>query len=339
MPKKNPNKRANARDVARSAGVSVTTVSRYLNAPDAVASDTREKISKAIEDLGFRRSPAGRAINSGSTRIIGALVPTIDNNIFSRVLRGLEQRLSAEGYSLIVATTDEDTEIEAQKAATLIDLGAEALVVSGLTHEPQFLEMVNRQRIPVVSTSYHQPDFILPTVGYDNAEAAQIIAHHLHEQGHQKIAVIHAPYEKNDRILNRVEGLKEMSGPLDFTFFQTEISVAGGCDALLRVLETARDTTACLCLSDILAMGVMFECQRQGISVPGDMSVSGMESMRATESLEPSLTTVHMSQSAMGKTAAEVVLQWIEENERPASVQMPVTLVPRASTAPPRRDR
>ncbi|MEX0369856.1 MAG: LacI family DNA-binding transcriptional regulator, partial [Tateyamaria sp.] len=98
-------KRATLRDVARLSGVSVATVSRVMNAPRLVSDTTRTRVEDAIEALRFRPSAAARAINSGRSHIVGALVPTLDNSIFARFLVGLETQLDTFGLSLIVAST------------------------------------------------------------------------------------------------------------------------------------------------------------------------------------------------------------------------------------------
>lgn len=338
MNKSSSDKRANLRDVARLAGVSPTTVSRFLNDPDAVAPDTQETIRNAIDQLSFRRSPAARAINSGRTKVIGALIPTIDNMIFARVLHGIESALTEKGFSLIVATTNEDPQIEARKARELIDIGAEGLIISGITHDPALLETLERQKMPAVSISYFDPGYSLPTIGYDNAYAARIAAEHLRDLGHRRVAVVHGPEANNDRIQNRLAGLHAGVEGLEFTYFPTEYSVAGGCEAACRILDDAGSVTACLCLSDVLAMGVMFEFQRRGMSIPEDMSVSGMEGQAITSSLSPRLTTVRLSIFDMGLTVGNSLIGWVVDKVRPDSMCMPAEIVARESTAAPRKD-
>lgn len=336
MESRNSKKRSTAREVARHADVSLTTVSRYLNEPETVTKETQEKVRKAIEDLGFRPSAAGRAINAGRTKIFGALVSTIDNAIFARVLLGVETQLSRNGYSLIVATTGDDRDTELAKVRELIKLGAEGLIVSGITHHPDLVDLVTRSNLPVVAMSYYNPDYVIPTIGYDNYRAAQLVARHLADLGHHKIAVVHAPEENNDRIRNRLLGLREFEPELDFSFFRTELSVAGGRHAASRLIEVRPDATAFLCLSDIIAMGVMFELQSQGLSVPEHASVTGMESIMMAENLATPLTSVRMSTFEMGQQVARGLTNWVENNAPPSALEIPVELVIRASTAPPR---
>jgi LacI family transcriptional regulator len=183
-----PKKRSNLRDVAKAAGVSVATVSRVLNAPALVSGETRDRVLSVIETLHFVPSAAARAINSGRTRMVGALVPTLDNAIFARFLSSLEEGLGNFGLSLVVATTDGNDETEAAKAERLVNIGVEALIVSGITHSARFDELIQRTQLPAVATSYFDPAYHLPTVGYDNAAAAALALDHLIALGHRDIA-------------------------------------------------------------------------------------------------------------------------------------------------------
>ncbi|MEM7213202.1 MAG: LacI family DNA-binding transcriptional regulator [Pseudomonadota bacterium] len=332
MPRKSGWKRANLRDVAREAGVSVATVSRVLNKPDSVSRPTRERVNAVIERLRFRRNPAARAINSGRTRLVGALIPTVDNAIFARFLEGLESELAERGLSIIVATTNEDPEVEARKATELLNLGAEGFIVSGVTHSAALERLVEWERLPIVAISCFEPGYHLPTVGYDNAEAARMALQHLYDLGHRRIAVIHGHTTHNDRTRTRIAALTASELPTDLEFFEFGISVGDGSAAARRVLDAGTDFTACLCLSDVLAMGLMFELKRRGLSVPGDMSVSGMEDLPISEHLFPSLTTIRLPVFDMGSASARALARWVNEKIQPVPQKLPIDLVHRQST-------
>ncbi|MFA3920334.1 LacI family DNA-binding transcriptional regulator [Ruegeria hyattellae] len=317
-------KRANLRDVAKSAGVSVATVSRVLNAPDAVRPKTREKVESAIRTLRFVPSAAARAINSGRTRFVGALVPTLDNAIFARFLAALEHKLLDHRLSLVVANTYNDPAIEVEKAKTLVDVGAEGLIVSGITHDPALDDLIERCQLPTIATSYHDPSYHLPTVGYDNMAATALALDYLAGQGHRDIAVVHGPLANNDRTRARMAGLDPVGHAAQLQFFETEIAILGGCRAASAILAAPRRVSAILCFSDVLALGVLFELQRNAVRVPDDLSLMGIDDLAASAHSEPGLTTVHLPVSRMGETSANAVAGWIETQERPA----PVLLVP-----------
>ena len=326
-------KRANLRDVANAAGVSVATVSRVMNAPETVAEKTRKRVEEAMNSLHWVPSAAARAINTGRTRFVGALVPTLDNAIFARVLASLESRLAAHRLSLVVATTENDPDQEAKKAKELVDIGAEGLIVSGITHAPEFYSLIERCQLPAISTSFYDSDYRLPTIGYDNAAAARTALTHLTDLGHRRIAVVHGPSASNDRTRARIAGLEGHSPQVDLSFFEVQLSIAGGCDAGRGILQAAVQPSAILCLSDVLASGVLFELQRQGVSVPQKKSLMGLDDLPGSAHLFPELTTVHLPVSRMGAAAADAIAAWVETQKVPGACLLRSDLIIRASTA------
>ena len=327
-----PKKRANLRDVASAAGVSVATVSRVLNSPQSVSDDTRRRVQEVIDSLHFVPSAAARAINSGRTRVVGALVPTLDNAIFSKFLAALEARLGDHGLSLVVATTEGDPEVEAAKAKGLVNIGAEALIVSGVTHSPAFDALLARTRLPAIATSYFDPSYHLPTIGYDNAEAARMVLRHLVGAGHRNIAVLHGPRHHNDRTRARLDGLSGVAENVAIHCYETGISVLGGAGAVDRLLAHRVRCSAVMCTSDVIAMGAMFELQRRGVKLPDDMSLIGIDDLPFSAVACPGITSVHLPVSKMGHLAAEAVIEWIEQGKVPEAKLIPVNLVVRQST-------
>lgn len=325
-------KRANLRDVASLAKVSVATVSRVLNAPSTVSTNTRARVQQAIDSLHFVPSAAARAINSGRTRMVGALVPTLDHAIFTRFLASLENRLSQHGLSLIVATTDNDQQTEAQKAQALVDIGAEALIVSGINHSEQFDTLIRRTRLPAIATSFHDDNYYLPTIGYDNAAAARLALDYLYNAGHRQLVVIHGPLDNNDRTRARLTGLESAPDDVALHFIETDISISGGAAAITQFIDLAIPCSALLCLSDVLAMGALFELQRQGIDVPRDVSLMGLDDLPSSAVTMPEISSVHLPVGRMGEHAANAVVEWIEQQRVPDSLLLDSSLVPRNST-------
>lgn len=328
-----PKKRYNLRDVARRAGVSVATVSRAMNTPARVSPDTLERVQTAMTDLRFVPSAAARAINSGRSRVVAALLPTLDNSTYARVVDGLENRLTDFGLSLTVAQTHGDGVAEEERAKQLIEIGAEGLILAGITHSADLLRLVEHIQIPTITTSYYDAAYHLPTVGYDNREAVHLAARHLEALGHRNIAVVHAPLGTNDRFDQRRTALLSEPFDAEFTFFAVDTSVEGGVHAAQSILHSENQPTSVICFSDALALGVMSELQRQGTSIPADISVMGIEDLPSSQFLYPSLTSVRLQVQDMGERAAEAIAGWLETDKRPDHLKLPVELIHRASTA------
>ena len=326
-------RKSNLRDVAARAGVSVATVSRVLNAPDKVAFATRSRVEEAISALKFVPSAAARAINRGRSGIVAALLPTLDNAIYARVVNGLESRLAAEQLSLVVAQTGDDPEIELARAQQMVDIGAEALIVVGITHDDGLYDLMDRAQIPDVAISYFNEHSQLPTIGYDNWEAATVAARHLAGLGHRTVAVLHGPAGTNDRVRQRMAALSAGVNGVEFVCREVPMSTAGGYRGIEDVLEGARAPTAILCFSDVIAQGALSRLQSLGIRVPEEISIMGMEDLPGSRFSFPTLTSVRLSVEEMGERAAEAIACWLSSDIRPDSVNLPLELMIRDSTA------
>ena len=326
-------KRVNLRDVARAADVSVATVSRVLNAPQVVQKQTRERVLEAIDTLGFHPSAAARAINSGRSRILGALIPTLDNAIFASTIEAIEKRLGDFGYSLVVATTGGDPGQELRRARELLDIGVEGFFLSGITHDDALVTLLENRGVPIIAISHFDTGYRYPTIGYDNREAARKALDHLIAQGHRAITVLHGPPQHDDRTRARLEGIRDTPKDISIRYHMApELSAAGGTDAAVQVLEQDNEIDAFLCLSDILAFGVLFELQRRRIIVPTDIAVMGVHDLPLAATIAPRLSTVRLPARQMGTHAAEALALWLDEDIRPEPKCFATTLIQRETT-------
>lgn len=332
-PPRPPNRKPNVRDVARYAGVSVATVSRVLNRPAQVAEATRARVDQAIDTLQFVPSSAARAINSGRTRLIGALIPTLDHAIFSRFVDAVEEELGARNLSLIIANTGHDTARELDKAKRLMDIGVEGLLVSGITRSPGFRELVARHQVPVIATSYFETGYTYPTIGYDNAEAANTALDHLLGLGHADIAVLTGPISNNDRTRARLRAL-EAANKTRLRFCRSGLSFPAAARTVRQIRQDHPTVTALLCLSDVLAQGALLQLKSDGLRVPDEMSVIGIDDLPSSASYDPPLTTVHLPVKAMGTLAARAISDWIESQNPAPSTALTTKLILRDSTGP-----
>ncbi|MEO1459407.1 MAG: LacI family DNA-binding transcriptional regulator [Pseudomonadota bacterium] len=356
-----PERRSRLRDVAEAAGVSVATVSRVLNKATSVSDRTRRKIEAAISDLGYTPNPVARALTHGRTRVIAAVIPTLGHSIFSRFLHAIEDELAEHGYTLVVATTRESPAVEQARTRALLEMGAEGVILSGTERDPALVALVSAFRVPAVLTSVYEPGAAFPTIGYDNAALARRAVRHLVSLGHRRIAVLHGPALRNDRTRARLAGVAaelEAAGggrgrkgrrpagnghggalpAVSAEYVEAALSEAGGCAAAARALAAGgacgARPTALLCLSDVMALGALFELQRAGLSVPGDVSVMGFDNIAWSGHAEPALTTIALPVERMGRAAASALINRLEEGAEIQPQLLPGRLVIRASTGP-----
>lgn len=329
---------ARVKDVADAAGVSVATVSRSYNNPAVVREDVRRRVLKAAKDLDYRPHPAARALRSQRSHIVGAVIPTLDYAIFARMINALQKALHESGFSLFVATSGFDNAEVGTSAATLIDRGAEALLLVGTVDDDAFFESAETKKIPIVSTySYHEGQRV-PFVGFDNFEATHQMTEYLISLGHRSLAMITGPIRGNDRQQTRIAAFKQalqgrgLSSPPPF-IVETQYTIEQGAEAARRILRNRPETTAILCNSDILAIGVLAECRRLEIPVPGKLSVAGHDDQDIARFLDPPLTTVAVPADEMGHRAAETLLRAVKAKQAPKSFKLHTSLVIRGSTA------
>ena len=329
---------ARVKDVADAAGVSVATVSRTYNNPAVVREDVRHRVLKAAKDLDYRPHPAARALRSQRSHIVGAVIPTLDYAIFARMINALEKALHESGFSLFVATSGFDNVEVGTAATSLVDRGAEALLLVGTVDDDVFFESIEAKKIPVVSTySYHENQRV-PFVGFDNFEATHQMAEYLISLGHRSLAMITGPIRGNDRQQTRVAAFEQalqghgLSPPAPIVI-ETQYTIEQGAEAARRILRDRPETTAILCNSDILAIGVLAECRRLEIPVPGRLSVAGHDDQDIARFLDPPLTTVAVPADEMGWRAAETLLRAIKTKQVPKGSKLNTSLVIRGSTA------
>lgn len=327
------------RDIARATQLSIATVSRVINGGSEVAPQTRERVLEAINRLGYLPNSAARALSTRRSRTIGAIIPTLAHSIFAAFLNSVEGELAAHGYGLVVATTGGDIGREAHRARELLDLGAEGLIVSGLAREASFERFVIERGLPVVATSVFHPRNALPTIGYDNFALAGMAIEHLRQLGHRRITVLHGPADGNDRTALRLQGVRQASKGLSVRTIESSLDAVGGAAAARAALAERPSATALLCLSDVLALGALFEARRASIEVPAQLSVMGFDDLDWAGICEPPLTTLHLPTTEMGRLAALALVHRLDLGAPIVGHCLPAHLVERASTAPPPRER
>ncbi len=326
-------KKPNLRDVAREAKVSVATVSRVLNGSSRVANKTADRVNLVIKALGFVPSPMARALNSGRTRTIGAVIPTLDHAIFAKFLESLEKRLAELNYALVVATAYDDAELEYAKTKSLLEMGVEGLVLSGISHHPDIDELAQRSGAPIVLTSYFDPRARHPTIGYDNHKLSVMGIEYLKRLGHRRIFIAHGPTKQNDRTRTRLAAIQANAQDCELQFGEVEISTEGGVLAAAQAMAGSSRPTAIFCMSDVIALGVMFELSRQGVRVPQDVSLMGFDNLQWSSFANPALTSIDLPVREMGLEAAESLAAHLNHGDKIAPKLLEGSIVERESTA------
>ena len=199
-------------DVAALVGLSTSTVSRALSNPEMVKPRTRERILQAVTRLGYVPDGAARALALGRARMIGAIVPTLDNAIFARAVQGLQGTLAGAGYQLLISAHEYNLVAEAEAARALLERAIDALVLVGAEHAHETWELVRASRIPLLITwtdTVSGPDQQAPLIGFDNRLIGRLAAQHFISLGHREFGMISGFTRHNDRARQRVEGFRD----------------------------------------------------------------------------------------------------------------------------------
>ncbi|MHA3978781.1 LacI family DNA-binding transcriptional regulator [Halovulum sp. GXIMD14794] len=327
-------------DVARACNVSTATVSRALNAPTRVRPETLRKVQDAVAKLGYTPHFGGRALASNRTFTVGAVIPTMENAIFARGLQALQEHLSAAGITLLVATSDYDPDKEAAQVQALLARSVDGMVLIGEARDTSVYDLLNRRNVPFVLVWTWREDCPYPCVGFDNAAAAEEMADAVLDLGHREIAMIAGITAGNDRAASRVAGLKRamqrrgLSLPPE-RLIESEYTLEAGANAARQLLSLSPRPTALFCGNDVLAAGAYSAIHEAGLSIPGDISITGFDDIDLALVLSPPLTTVHVPHRRMGDAAGELLLRLSGVEPGPAAIPLETHIAHRGSLAVP----
>ena len=325
-------------DVARMAGVSPATVSRALTQPDLLNAETLARVLAASRSIGYRPDAAARTLASGRSMTVGAVVPTLDNAIFSKALQAMQSTLAGEGYQLLVASHDYNAAAEADAVRTLMARGIDGLMLVGAERAPETAALIAAAELPLALTWRQAPGAAAVIV--DNERAGRLAAEHLVALGHRRIGLVIGRLAFNDRQRGRLAGARAYLesvglGLPDWMVSEQPTTLAGGRSGCAALLELAEPPTAVIGGIDVIAIGCIAEAQARGMSVPGSLSVAGIDDLDMSAHLSPSLTTVHVPTGRIGAEAALMLLRAMRGDASRSVLELPVELVVRRSSGPP----
>lgn len=300
-------------DVAKRAGVSTATVSRCLNSPERVVDQTRKRVLKAVDELGYAPNFGARVLAAKRTNTIGAIIPTMENAIFARALQAFQEELGRHGVTLLVASSSYRQDLEEEQIRTLTARGADALLLIGHERTTDAYDYLERRGVPFLIAWVYDPDESRLSIGFDNRAAMKSLATRVLENGHRQIAVISAMQANNDRARERVEGITEAMtdlglDPAGLRVLETTYSIENGAEAFRVLMSEDPSPTVVMCGNDVLAVGALDMAKRMGLRVPEDISITGFDDIEIAQISSPRLTTVHVPHREMGRQAARMLV-------------------------------
>lgn len=333
--------RITVHDVARVAGVAIGTVSRVVNGAPSVTADVRQRVERAIAQLGWTPSMAAQTMRGGSARMVGFIFSDIRNPLYSSMVKGAEDVLSEHGYMLIVASSDGSPERELSLIELFQRRRADGLLFSVEEEShPAVLRSVGTLTFPVVLLE-REMDLPVNAVGADHAAGIEQATRHLIDMGHRRIALISGGANNRvgrDRLagLTRAHDAADIAVDADLLRLQSFASDYGFRETQM-LLGLAQPPTAIIAAGMHLLEGVLPAIRMKGLSIPGDVSLVASNDTPLARLATPAISVIRYDAYALGREAANMLLRRIRKEDPPsrARIDIPVEFVMRASCAAP----
>ncbi len=305
---------AGIKDVARQAGVSVGTVSNVINKPDLVSEETRLRVRAAIDSLGYVRSESARQLRAGHSRIVALLVLDMGNPFFVDVARGAERAVRAAGLGVMVCNSGQSAAEESDYLDLFAEQRVRGVMITPADTSGANLDALRRNGIPYVLVDRAAAGTDMCSVAVDDVAGGALAAQHLITAGYRNIAYVAGPPDLKqirDRRDGALAALSRAELPADslLELYSDGLDVAAGRDAGARLLGLNPRPTAVFCANDLLALGVLQTMYAAGVDVPGEMAIVGYDDIEFAAAAAVPLTSVRQPAAAMGRLAAELLLE------------------------------
>lgn len=306
------------KDVAKKAGVSVTTVSRVLNGEKYVKDDLKAKVKRAIDELGYAPSHIARSLVRKKTNLIGVIVPDLTSSFYSTILSSIEETASLNDYNLLVCNIIEDTDKELKYLNVFKEMRVDGIIIMHEKLSEDIRSFINKLDIPVIFSSVRPLDHKFVSVIIDDYEAAYDATRYLIELGHERIAFIGGDMRDITSGQNRYVGyrnaLKDQRVRIvnDYIRFG-DYKTLSGYNLMKELLACEPRPTALFAVSDDMAVGAMNCIHDHQLKVPDDISIIGFDGSQLTELVRPRLSSMEQPIQDMGKITVDTLIELISD--------------------------
>lgn len=301
-------------DIAKLAGVSKSTVSRYLN-NGYVSEETRNKIKKVLGDTGFQPQRHAKSMRTKKTNLIGVIVPKISSETISRVVEGMTEVFSPKGYDVLIANTNLSIKKEIEYLNIFKANNVDGIVFIATKSTDKHIEAMNEVKVPIVVVGQKIEGY--PSVYHDDYNAAKDSTKYLIDKGHRNIGFI-GVYEEDISVgyyrkKGYIDALREANIEISNNNIKIgEFSEESGYRLADELLNNKNKPTAILAVTDNIAVGVMDYLNENNYNIPDDIAVMGMGDSRISKVVTPKLTTVHFNYKTSGIRSAEIMCEILE---------------------------
>jgi LacI family transcriptional regulator len=330
------------RAVAALAKVSIATVSRTVNSSSAVSDRLQKRVWQAVNQLNYFPNTHARTLVSGRSRLFGVIVENITNPFFPELIQSFEEIAVAHGYEILVSSTNSDPAVLTRCVRRMLERKVEGVAVLTFGEEEPVLEQLMQHDVPMVLAEFRLDNRKASTILLDYATGIRAAVDHLAELGHTKIAFLAGPRALHSAITreNDFRATMEAAGLAIQKKWIVECDhmLKGGVAGFRKLQALAARPTAIVCSNDMTAIGVLRAAYMEGLRVPQDLSVIGLDDISFAEYTLPPLTTIRLSRSDLARAAFEALRQQAEDPANPKMKReflVSTSLVVRGSTGKP----
>jgi LacI family transcriptional regulator len=329
------------KDIARDLGVSVVTVSKVLRNHSDISAETRKRVLKRMKELNYQPNPAARTLVSGRTNLIGLIVPDLVHPFFAQVAKGISAKLRSEEYSLIISSSEDDSNLEGREINQMLARRVDALILASTQSNTDSIRKILDYGIPCVLLDRKIEGLKASFVGIDDVMAGSMATTHLVDIGCKVIAHIGGSDVSTswDRQTgySRTLASKCLDLPPEYILRYGHGDDSGdeaGFAAMKQLLSLNPRPDGVFCCNDPIAMGAMRAILEAGLQIPADVAVVGCGNVNYADFLRVPLTSIDQDSNTLGTSAAKLALSIIKrKNETPPkNVLLPAKLVIRASS-------
>lgn len=329
------------KDIARDLGISVVTVSKVLRNHEDISAETRDRVLRRMKELNYQPNLAARALVTGRSHLIGLVVPDLVHPFFAEVAKGVSSVLRTRGYGLVIASSEEDPELEKQEIGQMLARRLDALLIASTQWTVESFRRIEEQERPYVLVDRRFSGLAANFVGTDDVAVGRMATEHLLENGCKRVAYVGGEHVSTAR--DRLEGyrsaLTSQGLPIvneyivRWSRFDDAADVTG-YRAAKELLALASKPDGIFCSNDPIAMGAMTAILEAGLRIPEDVCIIGAGNVRYASALRVPLSSIDQDSGLLGNRSAELALSLVETEslERPKEIVLPPKLIVRASS-------
>ena len=328
------------KDIARDLGVSVVTVSKVLRGNADIGEQTRKRVLKRMKELNYQPNMMARGLASGRTYTVGLVVPDLVHPFFAEFAKSLGGALRASNRALILASSEEDPELERQEIRTLLNRGVDVLMIASCQAKLRNFYELGDEHTPYILFDRNFPYLAAHFVGSDDVLIGEMATNHLIEIGRKRIA--HIGGRNSSPSFDRLHGYRAalsaagLPAPDGFVVSRERVEESGdkvGFQLMQELLKLPTRPDAVFCYNDLTAVGAIDAALQAGLDVPGDIAFIGCGNLRYANYLRVPLSSIDHGTAELGKVAGQLALELAAKPQQdPKSILVPSTLVPREST-------